>query len=189
MVKRMLQTSVQEPQTSLFFTCNSGHAFAKAVPERTQGTNGSAGARPSLDRYLKDKQEFFEIKGRRAGPRQVALLQWFTCTSRGGIVAEVNRELLLSGILRGVEVAVAGGLLSEGEGLHTEAFLPQAQELATKLVAQEPDGEMPPWRQMIVGEMVGTTVAARTMEGTMLELSIERFTDVLHDLWRIIDRW
>lgn len=102
-------------------------------------------------------------------------------------MAEVIRELVMSGIWAGVSVAVAGGLLQEEETVHADGFLDDARRLSTNLI-EEQEGELAPWQQILVGEIVGMSVAARTQAGTLEALTLADAADVLRRLWEFIDR-
>jgi hypothetical protein len=76
-------------------------------------------------------------------------------------MAKVNGPLVVSGILQGVSTAVAGGLITEQEAINGGAYLPQARSLTDAIIAQS-NQELTAWQQIMIGEVVGTAVAART---------------------------
>jgi hypothetical protein len=77
-------------------------------------------------------------------------------------MAEVNRELVLSGILHGVSTAVAGGLINADEAMHADGYVGTAQDVAVQMIAGEP-GEMKP--------------------------NLGAVSETLHRIWEIIDRF
>lgn len=103
-------------------------------------------------------------------------------------MAQVNGPLVFSGILHGVSTAVAGGLIAEQEAINGGAYLPQARSLAEEVIARS-NQELAAWQQVMVGEVVGTAVAARTFAGTMNDLQLEDISDLIRRLWDIIDRF
>jgi hypothetical protein len=103
-------------------------------------------------------------------------------------VAQVNGPLVFSGILDGVSTAVAGGLIAEEEALEGAAYLPRAQSLAAEIISRS-EQDLAAWQQIMIGEVVGTAVAARTFAGTLDDLQLENVIDLLQELWRIIDRF
>lgn len=108
----------------------------------------------------------------------------------GALMAEVNDEALTAGIHRGIEVAVLGGLVTAEESRGTDPPAQNtARSLAGLIVERAPEGDMPPWRQMITGELIGTAVVAREAVHTMADLDLGKASTVLDDIWRIIDRW
>jgi len=108
-------------------------------------------------------------------------------------MAEVDERAVTSGVLHGIEVAVAGGLISPNEVLGEtppiSQVIQQAGAIANELVRQAPQGDMPEWRQIMTGQIVGTAVAARTFGGKMDELAPENLPELLERLWKRIDRW
>lgn len=104
-------------------------------------------------------------------------------------MAEPYPELVLSGVLHGLSNAVAGGLITVEESQHADAVLPPALDLSVQIVQAQPGDDLAPWRQIMIGELVGTAVAARTFAGTMDELPLADISEVLDDIWRIIDRF
>jgi hypothetical protein len=103
-------------------------------------------------------------------------------------VAQVNGPLVFSGILHGVSTAVAGGLIAEQEALEGAAYLPQARSLAAEVIARS-ERDLADWQQIMVGEVVGTAVAARTFAGTLGDLQLENVSDLIQRIWEIIDRF
>ncbi len=105
-------------------------------------------------------------------------------------MAEPYPELVLSGVLHGLSNAVAGGLITAEESQYADGLLPKAQELSVQIVQAQPVDDLAPWRQIMIGELVGTAVAARTVAGTMDDLpAVADISSVLDDIWRIIDRF
>jgi hypothetical protein len=103
-------------------------------------------------------------------------------------VAQVNGPLVFSGILHGASTAVAGGLIGEEEALDGVAYLPRARSMAAQVIARS-EQDLADWQQIIVGEIVGTAVAARTFAGTLDDLQLENMIDVIRRIWDIIDRF
>jgi hypothetical protein len=103
-------------------------------------------------------------------------------------MAEVNGAAFTSGIHRGIELAVAGGLVSEEEVSDPRPAIEQANHEG-RFVITETDDDMPPWRQVIVGELLGTACAARHAAGTESELDVQAVRDALSAIWGVIDRW
>lgn len=108
-------------------------------------------------------------------------------------MAEVDERAVTSGVLHGIEVAVAGELISPSEVLGEtppiSQVIQQAGAIAGELVRQAPQGDMPPWRQIMTGQIVGTAVAARTYADKMPGLEPEGLPELLEAIWRKIDRW
>ncbi len=103
-------------------------------------------------------------------------------------MAQVNGPLVFSGILHGASTAVAGGLIGEEEALNGGAYLPQARGLAAEVIANS-EQDLADWQQIMVGEVVGTAVAARTFAGTMDGLQLDNISDLIRRIWDIIDRF
>ena len=103
-------------------------------------------------------------------------------------MAQVNGPLVFSGILHGASTAVAGGLIREEEALNGAAYLPQAQIMAAQVITGY-EQELRDWQQVMVGEVVGTAVAARTFEGNLDGLDLVDLADLIRRIWDIIDRF
>jgi len=108
-------------------------------------------------------------------------------------MAEVDEKAVLSGVLRGVELAVAGDLSSLDEVLseeHTiDELIADALAVARRVVEDAPPGQMQHFRQVIAGEVAGMTVAARTWEGDRSDLTDSDVKEILVIMFGKIDRW
>ena len=108
-------------------------------------------------------------------------------------MAVVKKRAVTSGVLHGIEIAVDGGLITPAEVLGEDPSISdvirRAREITDELVREAREGGMPRWRQVIIGEIVGMAVAARTMEGSMDDLMLQDLGESIVTLWRVIDRW
>jgi len=104
-------------------------------------------------------------------------------------MAEVNHAAVMSGILHGVSVSVAGGLILDGEA-QTGGYLDLAQGQSAQIIEAH-DGQLAPWQQIMIGEIVGTYVAARIFAGTFADAQVlmASASDIFRRLWDLIDRF
>ena len=76
----------------------------------------------------------------------------------------------------------------ENEALAAPVFLPQAQALATQVIELSQQ-DLADWQQVMIGEVVGTAVAARTFAGTLGDLQLDNIIDLMRRFWEVIDRF
>jgi hypothetical protein len=60
--------------------------------------------------------------------------------------------------------------------------------LAAEVIARS-EQDLSDWQQIMIGEIVGTAVAARTFAGTLDDLQLENVIDLIQRIWDIIDRF
>ena len=108
-------------------------------------------------------------------------------------MADVNERAVTSGVLHGIEVAVGGELITPGEvldeSLPISDVIRRARTITDKLVRELSEGEVPRWSQVMIGEIVGMAVAARTHEGNMDDLVLPDLKNGIVIVLRQIDRW
>ena len=106
-------------------------------------------------------------------------------------MAARNDEALTSGVLHGIEIGVAGGLITPGEVLAETPSLSQLVQQALDFAARVVDVldvDMPSWRQALTGEIVGLAVAARLLAENLEDLTVEEMRETMEVIFKKIDR-
>lgn len=89
-------------------------------------------------------------------------------------MAELNENAFISGVLRGVEIAVRGGLITRADVQNSigEVF-ERSFAMVEEWLPGMSDAEASEARQVLMGELIGVTIAARVAEGDVEGLSGE----------------
>jgi hypothetical protein len=95
------------------------------------------------------------------------------------------------GVVRGVELALEGDLSSTEEvrANPISEIVEDARVRAIRLVTAEAEEDMSHWRQVVIGEIVGVSVAARTFAGRLDELTDEALREAFVIIFGPIDKW
>jgi hypothetical protein len=103
-------------------------------------------------------------------------------------MAQVIPEAVESGIAHGISAAVGGGLISPDEVVGADEAIQAARDRSIEVISEE-SGEMPPWQQYLVGELLAMTVFARRGAGTLGMISMPDVKEGFRRWWEIIDRF